>query len=503
MVDRQNQQNPGHDEVIVPVRPGDRSAASAAAPQRPRGTPPPWPLVAVSVLLLGLVGGVFFVLPSWVEDRESQPAVTPPPAAEEAPAAPALPPEEIEALRQQAEALLAQLLSQQALLSERAASVWGGEAWTEYGQLARAGDDAYLADAFQEAVPAYSQALEVGNALLERSGTIIESALRAGAEALAAGNAAVATEQFHLALEIDAANETAQSGLERAENLPEVLAAVRRGQEAERGGEPERAAAAYREALALDAAWQPAGDALQRIERDLRDRRFDDAMSRGFAALAAEDFESAHEHFNAALAIRPGAAEALDGELQAEQGRRLAQIALLEARALAFERRELWAQAIDLYERALETDTTLRFAQDGLKRARERVDLDSKMNHLLANPNLLFDDRVLEDSHGLLAGAREVESPGPRLEEQIQELGRLVTLASTPVSVELRSDEMTEVTLYRVGNLGSFAATTLELRPGTYTAVGSRNGYRDVRETFSIIPGRPLEPIRVQCVEPI
>jgi hypothetical protein len=54
-----------------------------------------------------------------------------------------------------------------------------------------------------------------------------------------------------------------------------------------------------------------------------------------------------------------------------------------------------------------------------------------------------------------------------------------------------------------VGNLGSFAATTLELRPGTYTAVGSRNGYRDVRETFSIIPGRPLEPIRVQCVEPI
>ena len=43
----------------------------------------------------------------------------------------------------------------------------------------------------------------------------------------------------------------------------------------------------------------------------------------------------------------------------------------------------------------------------------------------------------------------------------------------------------------------------IELRPGTYTAIGSRDGYRDVRRTFTVVPGRTIEPVNVICVEPI
>ena len=103
----------------------------------------------------------------------------------------------------------------------------------------------------------------------------------------------------------------------------------------------------------------------------------------------------------------------------------------------------------------------------------------------------------------MLADAQGVGEAGPRLTEQSAELERLLRLASTPIAIELQSDELTEVTVYRVGELGTFAQTTLELRPGTYTAIGSRDGYRDVRQTFTILPGRPLEPVRVECSEPI
>jgi hypothetical protein len=85
----------------------------------------------------------------------------------------------------------------------------------------------------------------------------------------------------------------------------------------------------------------------------------------------------------------------------------------------------------------------------------------------------------------------------------VDKLTRLATLASTPIKVELRSDQLTEVTLFRVGTLGAFTAKEVELRPGTYTAVGSRNGYRDVRQTFTVVPGRELPPINVVCVEAI
>ena len=67
----------------------------------------------------------------------------------------------------------------------------------------------------------------------------------------------------------------------------------------------------------------------------------------------------------------------------------------------------------------------------------------------------------------------------------------------------LRSDEETEVIVYKVKRLGRFAQQELVLRPGTYTAVGTRNGYRDVRQDFTITPGNASVPITIACTEPI
>lgn len=460
-------------------------------------------VIALAGLVVG-AGFVFFALPRWVAEREPEPQITSPePVQAEEPGPPPLSAEELEQLRAEAEALLAELLPQQAHLAELSAESWGDQAWTEYEASARAGDDAYLANAFQDAVPAYRRALDIGEALLGRSVGIITSALGAGAAALEAGNAALAEQQFALVLGIEPDNETAKSGLERAQHLPQVLALVEEAQSLERDGSLEQAAETLRDALAIDPGWAPARSALGSIESRLENRRFETLMSQAFAALASEDFDAALERFDAVLALRPGSEEAAAGRLQAEQGQRLDAIALIEARAAAFERRELWAQAISQYENALAEDATLVFAQEGLARARRRADLDLKLSHLLENPNLLFDDQVLEDAEALLAEAGSIDGPAPRLKEQASELGRLVQLASTPVSVELESDGHTQVTVYRVGPLGTFAQTVLELRPGTYTAVGSRDGYRDVRETFTVLPGRAVAPIRVACVEPI
>jgi hypothetical protein len=145
----------------------------------------------------------------------------------------------------------------------------------------------------------------------------------------------------------------------------------------------------------------------------------------------------------------------------------------------------------------------LLFAQTGLERAQARAGLDAKLANLIDNPTLLFGDSVLADARLLLASASEEAEQGPRLTAQIERLGELVELASKPIAVRLESDQLASVTLYRVGTLGAFAAKDVELRPGTYTVIGSRDGYRDVRHTFTVRPGRNLGPINVVCVEPI
>ncbi|ALO47573.1 hypothetical protein PS2015_2946 [Pseudohongiella spirulinae] len=63
------------------------------------------------------------------------------------------------------------------------------------------------------------------------------------------------------------------------------------------------------------------------------------------------------------------------------------------------------------------------------------------------------------------------------------------------------SDNATQVTIYRVGELGAFSQTTLMLTPGRYVAVGTRPGYRDVREEFVVGIDDQPEAVVVQCSE--
>ena len=498
-------QNPGHDETIVPVEPAFRKTGSTARRQpRKRGVSMPLRLAALAALVVAAVV-VFVVLPRWVDGQQDQEPVVeealPPEPPEEQ--GPVYSEAELEAFQAEADSLLARLLNQQSQLNRRSVSEWGGDDYQTYQEFSRAGDDAYLADAYFDSVDAYGEALDLGEVLLERSVGLIDAALEAARAALEAGNATVAGEQYSLVLSIEPENAIAQAGLLRAQRLPEVLALVREGDELERSGDLEDAVRAYREAVAIDGLWVPARSALDSLEARMRAQRFDALMSEGLNAMAAEEFGEAYELFAQALALRPNSQDALNARLQAEQGRHLEQIALVEARALAFEMRERWEDAVNQYRDALETDSTLAFAQEGVERSTYRVDLDLKLSNLIDNPNLLFDDDVLRDAELLAAEAAAVAPAGPRLGEQVEALQTLLRLASTPLPVQLQSDEQTEVTLYRVGRLGQFLVRDVEVRPGEYTAVGSRAGYRDVRRTFTVLPGQPLDPIRVECVERI
>ena len=139
----------------------------------------------------------------------------------------------------------------------------------------------------------------------------------------------------------------------------------------------------------------------------------------------------------------------------------------------------------------------------GVLRTRARADLDKKLQSLIDQPLRLADPAVYRSAQQLLADAASVKPRGPRIEQQQQQLQQALNKALDPVAVLLRSDNETNVTLYKVGKLGNFKEHTLELKPGRYTLVGSRNGYRDVREEFTLQPGTNRKTIVIQCDEKI
>ena len=110
--------------------------------------------------------------------------------------------------------------------------------------------------------------------------------------------------------------------------------------------------------------------------------------------------------------MRPSSREAADGLAQAEQGAKLEQIALAEVRALAFERRELWEQAIELYRGVLATRRAPCCSRRRGSSEREvRAGLDAKLSNLIDNPTLLFGDTVLADAREV---ARDAAAREPR-----------------------------------------------------------------------------------------
>ncbi len=57
--------------------------------------------------------------------------------------------------------------------------------------------------------------------------------------------------------------------------------------------------------------------------------------------------------------------------------------------------------------------------------------------------------------------------------------------------------------VYKVAKLGRFKEHELTLRPGNYTALGTRIGYRDVRQNFTITADSTPPPVTIICTEPI
>ena len=169
----------------------------------------------------------------------------------------------------------------------------------------------------------------------------------------------------------------------------------------------------------------------------------------------------------------------------------------------AKESREDWRGALAEYEAALAIDGHVTFALEGRERARRRAELDEALAFHSQRPERLSAPAVGREAEQLLERARGVQPAGPALEARIAALEQALSRARTPVAVVIESDGLTELTLSRVGRLGTLTRRSLELLPGSYTLTGSRRGFRDVRRQFSVAPGTPVPAVALRCEEAI
>jgi serine/threonine protein kinase/tetratricopeptide (TPR) repeat protein len=502
-------------EIITPAEVSKKGAAPHA--------PSPWRghLLKMTALILGLVvllagGGLLWhhlsknpVQVTLAPDEE----VTPPSEKEmarnnlqsketEPEQVQAKPPAQVALEKEEAEKSLADYLVAKKALDGKGGAEWGGHLYTKMVQSGQEADTRFMNREYASASQKYEEALSKAKTLINGSEKAFRRLMEEGRMAMAEGDGKRAQGKFSLALMIDPTNQLARQNLDRAKKIERVIRLIDSAKRHEKLNNLPFALADYQEAMKLDSESDQAREGFDRIKGLIAEEQFKRLMSSGFAALQNNEYEMARKAFLKAESFKTGSIEVQDALAQVDQAIRLARIETLRKEALAAEQAEDWKKALESYVAVLKIDPAIQFAVRGKVLSLERVTLEKRFSFYLGRPGVLESDRHLQNAIVLLEEARKTEPMGLHLTSQIEKLDQLVTTAKTPVKVTLESDNLTQVAVYKVGRLGRFIALDLDLRPGTYTVVGTRKGYKDVRQQIVVKPGKGMR-VTVVCKEKI
>jgi tetratricopeptide (TPR) repeat protein len=390
-----------------------------------------------------------------------------------------------------------------AALDARGAGVWGGPDFAAAKTRAAEAVGANDAGSPRIAEQRLSEALRLlGNVEAKSSQTLAQQ-LATGDRALASGQGEVAKQAYESARRIDPNNRRASDGLQRTRNLGGVLPLIADGENAESARDYARAVQDYSQALSLDPNNVKARSGLDRAHAAFGQDSYAKAIGSGFAALGAGRLDEARVAFEKARTIRPAGPEAATGLARVGAALSARGFASTRQRGAGLEAEERWTDAFNEYDAALKVDPSLVFAQQGRVRSADRAELSNSLQGLIDRPERLAAPAVRDEADALLRRATMAQSSGPVLRSQIARLQILLPEFDVPVRLELVSDNATQVQIQRVGTFGTFDRRQIELKPGKYTVVGTRPGFRDVRRDVTIAPGRDVQTISVSCVEPI
>jgi len=458
-------------------------------------------------LLLGIVLAAFLVvllvLPSFVAEPGSTSQISIVAPEQKASAEEPLEAAELLQIRQDAEQALQQFLRLMAQPDLSHAEIWAQDGWSDAMKTAERGDDEFGEGRFAQALNAYKEAEKQLQTILDGREQTLQQYLESGWKHLQSNAVEEAAPAFERAIAMQPDHQQAQLGRERTAVRNQVLKFVTIAEQAEITGDLQQAATAYISALKLDSLYSPAQEALEVIEFELRNLAFQEFMGHALEAIESRKFAAADKALLEAARIDPGSAAIRDARERLLSARRQASLDGFRYQAQQRAKKEDWAAAAENYGRALAIDSQAAFALNGIVLSQKRLQLHKQLDHYLADTTRLYSQDPLSNARKLLAANQQIPDNEPGLAAKLAKLQQAVTVASIPVDLIIFSDNLTLVTIYKVGRLGSFEQKQLSLLPGRYTVTGSRQGYRDVLKVIDLKPGMTGQSLKINTEEQI
>mgnify|MGYP000116361714 CR=1 FL=1 len=405
--------------------------------------------------------------------------------------------------RKSAQDILSKVMNKQKLLEHKKVKTWAKKDFLSAISIAEYGDVHYRLQEFDQALQNYQLTLKQLQSIEDKLEETFSQYYQSGVMALKDNNQQQALSELTIALYIKPDDAQALIAMKRSEVIQDVIKLVDEGNVLIAEKNLDAAKDKLLQAQEIDQLSELVEQQLDFVNKEIVERNYSTAMSLGYVHLNKQEYQQALHDFTIAKQIKPTITDPAKAIIETQNKQKQSIITLKTQQAIQHESTEDWPEAIALYKEILALDSTLMAARIGLIRTDSRDKLDSELKEIINKPQRLTNSGVYHQATKTLKDAKQIKESKPKLKQQIASLAKLLQQLTIPIPLFITSDNQTQVTLYRVGELGNFANKELQLKPGEYTFVGSREGYRDVRHQITLMPNSPLHTIEISCIEKV
>lgn len=381
-------------------------------------------------------------------------------------------------------------------------------AWYAAGQRAmsdtkEAALQAYAEGDYVAALSRLAALIQTAHAAIERHEDTFAAAMAAARGGLQRDDYADASGHITRALQIKPDDPGAGRLRDEIERLPQILPHLDAARKARTENDPAAELAALQEVATLDPDRPNVRARIATLRAGQHDARYRNAITRGLAAVEADDLDAAQRHLERARQLSPDRPETallakqvgtLDTTLRTER---------LFHTARAAEEADDWPAALDAYRELRRLRPNDAAARAGHQTAQRLVVLLTAVTAHLDAPQRLASDSVAAQASALIEQSRTARPVSPTLVARAAALTRMLDRYSRQVSVRVLSDGKTSVSVLGVGRVGTVVSKVIHLKPGAYRFEGSRSGYRSEIVRVSVPPDGADVSVQVICDEPI
>jgi len=353
------------------------------------------------------------------------------------------------------------------------------------------------------AVSSIEELKQLAQAMITDSQRAFEQVLSSAQSAYDADSYDDAKFQIANALMLDITSIEAEALSTKIDKLPEILALVEEVNTARVENKPEKELNLINELIKLDPEREAVVKRKQVLIDSINNTNFNSYIAQSYQAIKQGNAGKAKQKIIAAKNIFPNRQEVGDAVRALQELEKKQHLKRYQQKAQSAIASDDWVTAKKQLELALREQTNDKVIQNTLIKATSIIALNNEFEQQLKNPYRLSNKQLASRMKDKTIQASALVDASPSLNKNTQKLSHLIDSMTKKISVEIVSDNQTNILVRGVGVVGITQLKTIQLIPGRYTFEGKRKGFKSKLIEVLIPYDQTSYRLSIQCDEPI